>query len=145
MGQPSDAKEIRTYFFKIYTRINVNNIFKLKSCYCFSNPTYYGSSLDHYLFILMVKRCFSFIFSEAFCKDSLFPLLAGSQLVHSSIGVVRNDMQALSKCTLWIYRCVPRKYKDKQLCYILVLSLIMEEFDMNCNLLMKDLKLSVPR
>jgi len=42
-------------------------------------------------------------------------------------------------------RCCPKKYKDKQLCYILVLSLIIEEYEMNCNLLMKDLKLTVPR
>lgn len=42
-------------------------------------------------------------------------------------------------------RCVPKKYKDKQLCYILILSLIIEEFDLNCNLLMKDLKLGTTR
>lgn len=42
-------------------------------------------------------------------------------------------------------RCVPKKYKDKLLCYILVLSLVVEEYEMNCNLLMKDLKLGVAR
>ncbi|XP_002156798.3 DNA-directed RNA polymerase I subunit RPA49 isoform X1 [Hydra vulgaris] len=43
------------------------------------------------------------------------------------------------------YRTIPTKYKDKLLCYILVLSLIIEGFQMDCNLLLKDLKLTVPK
>lgn len=40
-------------------------------------------------------------------------------------------------------RFVPKKYKDKLLCYILVLSLILENYEMTCNLLVKDLKIGV--
>lgn len=42
-------------------------------------------------------------------------------------------------------RFMPKKYKDKVLAHILVLALIVEHYELNCNLLLKDLKLSVNR
>merc|ERR1712168_256134 len=42
-------------------------------------------------------------------------------------------------------RCFPKKSKDKLYCYILILALFIEDFDMDCNVLLRDLKLGVAR
>jgi len=42
-------------------------------------------------------------------------------------------------------RCLPKKSKDKLYCYIFILALFLEDFDMDCNLLLRDLKLGVAR
>jgi len=42
-------------------------------------------------------------------------------------------------------RCIPKKYKDKLYCYIFILALFIDDFNMDCNLLLKDLKLGIAR
>jgi len=42
-------------------------------------------------------------------------------------------------------RCFPKKSKDKLYCYIFILALFIEDFDMDCNLLLRDLKLGIAR
>ena len=43
------------------------------------------------------------------------------------------------------YREVPRRLKDKLVSYILVLALMIDEFSLDCTVIMRDLKLPMPR
>lgn len=43
------------------------------------------------------------------------------------------------------YRVVSKRLKDKLVSYILVLALMIDEFSLDCTVIMRDLKLSMPR
>jgi hypothetical protein len=69
---------------------------------------------------------------------------------HCVVSCTSLDDAALAKTWFALYvlcvrRCIPLRLKDKLASYILVLCLILDEFQLECDVLMKDLKIGLTK
>jgi len=74
-----------------------------------------------------------------------FADLRRKDILHSVPSQVRTGMFEKFSLEKNKKRFIPKRFKDKILCYILLLALIIDEFTLDCTTLMKDLKLGPAR
>lgn len=65
---------------------------------------------------------------------------------HLPVCLVRRKLLLITERNLFLFcRAVPKRLKDKLVSYILVLVLMIDEFLLDCTVIMKDLKMSPSR
>eukprot|EP00794_Sanderia_malayensis_P007066 gene7066-7861_t len=83
--------------------------------------------------------------SEDVGNNALTPPINLEASTPAQLYNIKHSIQDIFYITCRHYQFFPKRMKDKALCYILVLAIIIDEFTLDCTLLMKDLKLGPAR